>query len=172
MVAERSTGLAIPLLTRMQVKNLYLSLSLSHRDIALQTGLSEKSVGQLISRDGLPKLKAERLSKLSQAVDARVEKQLSEAEASIADTAEELALRGLNKVREAVQRSDRDAARDFQAYTGGVKNLVGVAKLIRSIDGVNTQEHGIGVSVYMLRCGDSSARSEKNITPPSVYDGI
>ena len=169
MVAVKRTGVPIPLLTRLKVRNLYLGAGLPHAQIAEQTGLTVPAVQQLVSREGLPKIRAERAAALTKATNDRVEKQLSEAEASIADTAEELALRGLNKVREAVDRGDRDAARDFQAYTGGVKNLVGVAKLIRSIDGVNTQEHGIGVSVFMLRCGD--AKTERNVTP-SVYDGI
>ena len=165
----KGRGSQIPVLTRIKVRNLYLSQSLTHREIAVQVGLEERAVGKLISADGLPALKAKRTAKLVNSSDARTEKQLTEVEHTLADEAEEIALAGLGKARDAVQRSDRDAARDFQAYTGGVKNLVGVAKLIRSIDGVNTQEHGIGVSVFMLRCGD--AKTERNVTP-SVYDGI
>ena len=170
MVAIRPKASAIPLMTRLQARSLYLGGAATHAQIAQQTGLTESSVRQLICREGWPAIRAKRALSLTEATDRQVEKKLSEAEATIAESAEEIALAGLGKARDAVQRSDRDAARDFQAYTGGVKNLVGVAKLIRSIDGVNTQEHGIGVSVFMLRCGD--AKVERSVSPVSVYDGI
>ncbi len=41
-------------------------------------------------------------------------------------------LRGLERTGEALERNDEFAAKDFQSYTAGVKNLVGVIRDVRA----------------------------------------
>ncbi len=61
---------------------------------------------------------------------------------AIAELSEQHAIRGLQKAGEALERNDRDAARDFQSYTAGVKNVVSVAKAVRET-GSDLSEGGV-----------------------------
>lgn len=126
-----NTANRIDFFTRTKVKNLYFFQEASHERIAIETGLTISAVGGLINREGWAKEKRAREQRLRKAHDARsfgVDAELVEA---IAAQSEELALSGIAQARKEVESGGDFAARNFQSWSGGVKNFVQVAKALR-----------------------------------------
>lgn len=119
------------LVTKLKVKNLYLYQDASHKEIAKRTGLTESAVGNLIHRERWSQLKKEAARQLEDTHDARAQEAQQSIVEAIGSQAEEITLSGLERAREAVKRKGKDAARDFQSWTGGVRNLVQSIKAIR-----------------------------------------
>jgi predicted DNA-binding protein YlxM (UPF0122 family) len=134
---------------RLKVRNLYLVQDLTHPEIAERTGLSLSAIRSYVSRAGLTKVKREHEAKALQVHDARAREGLDEISAAIASEAEEIALGGLDRARKAVGSRSDDAAKDFQAWTGGVRNLAQVAKLSRG-DGQVTPNGSITLNLFAV----------------------
>lgn len=133
--SAKKLPIAIPLSTKLKVKNLYLFQDAPHERIAKETGLTVKAVGDVIHREGWPKIRRERERKLTEKSDARGEQADLVIVEAIGSQAEEIALSGLERARDAVKRKGKDAAKNFQSWTGGIRNLVSAIKTIRARDG-------------------------------------
>jgi len=148
--APISRGSRIDVLAKQKAKNLYLYRNASHEEISLQCGLTVKAVGDLVSRSGWAKLKRERERRLSKAHDARSESVDTEIIEAIASESEQHALRALQKTGEALERNDRDAAKDSQAYSATAKNLVGVARAIRDPASASAGEGSTNFNLFFM----------------------
>lgn len=172
MVAEKSGSPGKPPIARKvvlnvmhkaQIRNFYLVLGLTYEEIAKRTGLTSGIVGNYISRAKLPAVKRENEKRINERQDARTEAQLDEISEAIASQSEEIALGGLTRAREEIESRDEFASKNFQSWTGGVRNLAQVAKLIRGqSDG---QPAGaVNLAVFLVRA-DRAERSEKPVAP-------
>lgn len=132
-----------PMLTRLKARNLYLIQGVSHETIAKATGLTVRQSETLASREGWAKLRKDRKQRLLASQDAHDATNSNEAIEAIGALSEQLAVRGLERVGESVERKGKFAARDFQSWSGGVRNLVGVIRDIRrpTADFVSDRAH-------------------------------
>lgn len=166
----------IPILTRIKVRNLYLNQDLPYRDIAHQCGLTEQQVGKVVIAEGLSGLRRKRKQDLISKSDARAHEQITEVAEAIASEGDEITLGALAKAKECVANGGKDAPKDFQAWTGGIRNLVTVARACRGLDSAQQQAaQGGNVSVFVLRCGDLEAKqpkAQRNITPDTTQHAL
>lgn len=171
---ERTRGKfkEIPVLIRLKARNLYLIQGLSHQEIAAQTGLTRQSSEALAHREGWVKVKRERTKRLVEKYDSRVEAAGNEAIDAIADVSTQLSMEGLGRVSEALQDRSQFAARDFQSWTGGVKNLVSIMREIRAPS--ETTPGNAGLVAFVIRVGDEApsapAKTEVNVTPVVTHN--
>lgn len=147
-------GFAIPLHSRIHAQNLYLCKGLPYREISKETGLSIEQLERLAVREGWTKKRKAQKERLARQVNERTEAVETEILESVVSLAGQHSLRGLEKTGEALERTDRDAARDFQSYTSGVKNLVSIMRDIRAPQ-AEAQE-GARLNVFVLRVGDQA----------------
>lgn len=157
-------GVAYPLATRLKVRNLYLGQALNNQDIAERTGLTARQVGQMVYRDGLAKQKRRRAEKINAAADTRANAQLEAFNEQLAEEAEEISLGALERARQSVESVGEFAAKDFQSWTGGIRNLVQAARTVRGLDNRNGQSDTNQVSIYLVR-GETLEHTIKNVTP-------
>lgn len=135
-------GPAVSILTKVKARNLYLNERLPYAAIAEQTGLTTKTLQCLASREGWTAVRRQQEKRMIESSDARANSMRADVVEAIATASEQHAIRGLQKVGESLERSDEFAAKDFQSYTAGVKNLASLAKALRepgaNIDGAQT----------------------------------
>lgn len=141
-------GARIPLLKKLQARNLYLVQGYGYKEIEHKTGIPHRSLVCLASRDGWTKERQRRHALLVKSADARIEQTSNEVIEAIASESEEIALSALGNARETLQRSDVNAARDFQAYTGGIRNLATTAKALREVQS-QAPSAGISMNFFM-----------------------
>lgn len=167
-----SKGYRIPVLTKLKARNLYLSSGLSHDAISLQTGLSHPQVAKLISREGWAKLKKSRESRLAKIAQEKQEVVDTEVVETIASEAQEIMLGGLDRAKGSLSATHEFAAKDFQSWTSGVKNLAGVITAIRGDDQgkTNVSESRGSINLFFIRPSveQASAKAEpKRVSPAS-----
>ncbi len=124
-------GPQISVLAKIKARNLYLNQGLAVPSVAKECGLSESTVRNWVK---VGKWAVERktvYSRLLSKQDAQREETGNAVIQAIASEAEEHALSAMANVKQALVREDKDAAKDFQAYTAGVKNLASTARMLR-----------------------------------------
>lgn len=168
MVARKVNPLTT--LEKIKVRNLYLFQNTSHTEIAQVMGKTTAQISQYVFRAGLTKAKRERDKKLITQSDAKVETALTAGMEAIVDECEELALSGLKRAKESVISIHKDAAKDFQAWTAGIRNVVTARNLARS-GAVNTlgndNQDTRNVALFFLS-GGTVERTEKVVTADVV----
>lgn len=148
--AEPRSKPQIPLQTRLKVRNLYLYQGLGHKEIAAKVGLTTRQCQTLVQRHKLTDLKRSINGKAVQAHNARVDADVAEIVDAVASESEEIALAGLQRAREATTSASEYAAKDFQSWTGGVRNLVNVARQARGLD-TERSAQGTTLNVFVGR---------------------
>ena len=96
--------------------------------------------------------------------------QAFEAEVSeaIAQETVDVTLSGVGRAREAVESRSEFAARDFQSWTGGIRNLVQVAKLLREPTADMNGSVQAQLNVFILRVGDQAKQVSAPVDPVSI----
>jgi predicted transcriptional regulator len=169
VMIETRKGIYIPMAVRWQIRSLYVFKGEQPIKIAKQVGLTAAQVSDYISNHGLAKERKANERKITAAHDARAsESQLIAAEA-IASQAEEIALSGLDRARDAVKRKGKDSAKNFQSWTGGIKNLVGAMKLVR---GQVDPAAGGSTTLNLFFCGLPAEKEEKQVEPIDVSSNV
>jgi hypothetical protein len=170
----RTQFLRIPVLARVKARNMYLVQGLDYKSISESTGLDIRCLYNLAKREGWTERRKEQRLKLETTTDARIkafEDQVSEA---IAQETVDVTLSGVGRAREAVESRGEFAARDFQSWTGGIRNLVQVAKLLREPSANMDGSVQAQLNVFILRVGDQGSVTrgtnlqqpeQKNVTP-------
>jgi hypothetical protein len=162
----RAPTVQIPLVTRTQVRNLYLTHCLPHKEIADRTGLKLDAVKNLIFRERWANLKVKLNKKAQESAVACAEASLTEIVQAVAMETEELTLGTLAKAKVTLERTDRDAARDLQAYSQAAKNFNGIMREARNLNASANQGEGATVNVMFVGAlPRSSQRSVTNVTP-------
>jgi hypothetical protein len=155
----------IPLPTRLKARNLYLTQGLSFKEIGEKTGLDASQIRSLVDREGWPRLKSGAKSKITAKHDARASEMVSEVVEAMASESEEIALSGLQRARQAVESQEAYAAKDFQSWTGGLRNLVQVARELRGFDSEQSRGSGATLNVFV---GRFETVSDKPAEKPAI----
>ncbi len=135
-------GPEVPILSRLQARNLYLNECLPYRTISERTGIPTVTLMRMASKEGWTAVRRAQKERLIAKQDARGNEMRDQVVDAIASASEQYAIRGLQRVGEALERTDRDAAKDFQALTAGVKNLATTARAMREPVGAGSSEQG------------------------------
>src|ERR1035441_5440744 len=159
----RAKQVSLDILTRTKLRNLYLVRGLTYSEIAKECGVSVSVVTGFIARSKLREVKKEYLAKSIADHDARTRTSLSEISEAIATQSEEIALSGLERAGKAVVSRDPTAAKDFQSWTGGVRNLAQVARLARA-DAPIEASGSISISLFNVR-GEAPVTEPKQVQP-------
>lgn len=133
-------GPTVSVLAKIKARNLYLSQGLSVPGVAEACGLSLSVVRKWAEKEGWAAERKACYSRLVAKQDAQRGAVQTVVLEAIAAHSEEHALSAMRNVGEALQRSDKDAAKDFQAYTAGVKNLASTARMLREPISANAGE--------------------------------
>lgn len=164
-VGER--GPTISILAKVKARNLYLNQGLSIAATAKEVCLAESTVRKWVERDGWRTERQASYSRLVAKTDAQaegVQKVMAEA---IASEAEENALSAMRNVRESLTRSDEFAAKDFQAYTAGVKNLASTARMLRDPAGASPGEGTTNFNLFFMQTpGPSIEKTAEKVAEP------
>lgn len=155
---------SVPLLAKLKVKNLKVVQCLSDKEIARQTGLTLGQVRGIVDRNRWTNDKREKTRKIMDGHAARMEAQVAEIVEAVASESEEIALAGLQRAREATTSASEYAAKDFQSWTGGVRNLVNVARQARGLD-TERSAQGTTLNVFV---GRFETVSDKPAEKPAI----
>lgn len=161
--APRKTGVRgpeVPLMLRLKIRTMYLNSGESLRTIAAKTGLTEKTVKQMVFKEGWTKLKCRLKETLVAQQDAERDEIVSQAMNQIKDESIAIAGESMAAIREALAAK---SSKDFQALTAGARNLVSVAKAIMLPNATNG-DGSTQVNVFVLRAGQMAAEDPKQVT--------
>ncbi len=170
-VPKLKSSVHIPLTVKLKARSLYLIHGLPYAEIGKQTGMKPQAVRNLAFYEGWTKTKAQTKAALIKRADARDQVTIDEVSEAIAIESEEIAMSGLNRSRQAAESDGKDAAKDFQAWTGGARNLVNIARACRGLDGRGgASEAGCGVTnifavgslTFNAGCNNSARGGETN----------
>ena len=157
-----SRAKVIPIGARLKARNLYINQGLPSSQVAAVTGLSADQVSQLACREGWTKIRRINEAKLSAKIDAHTDAKIDEVSQAIASECDELALNSLNCVRSALESPGENAARDAQAFSGTLKNLVTVARTVRGLDTAQAAAPSVNIAFFM---GQLQPAEPTNVTP-------
>jgi hypothetical protein len=163
---RKSAG-RIPLPVKLKARSLYLIHGLPLAEIAQQTGLTSQSVKNLAFNEGWSKTRLKAKEALVKRADARMNEEIDEVSDAIATESEEIAMSGLVRARESTQDRGEFAAKDFQAWTGGARNLVNISRACRGQDAKKADGAGesASVSFFVIRVEDAEPAAMRNVTP-------
>jgi hypothetical protein len=160
-VVPKAKQARLDVATRLKVRNLYLVQNLSYNEIAAQTGLSYNTVNSFVRRTRLADARKQIEAQSLKRHDARTHAFVDATAEAIAAQSEEIALGGLNRARDSVVSGSEYAAKDFQAWTGGVRNLVQVSRIARGEDNSNgSGSTSLTVNAYVVRCEAAQPKPE------------
>lgn len=91
---------------------------------------------------------------LVRAADTRAQTATDAVLDHLAAISEQHAVKALENVGTALERTDRDAARDSQAYSQTAKNLVGIIRDVRQPENAAGGAAGGSLNVFILRVGE------------------
>lgn len=131
---NRRNAVRIPLYTKIKARNLYVSQMLGGPEVAKATGLTCPQIYSLADREGWTKLRKELAKKAISDSTARLHAETDAVIEEIAQDNAELSLGTLGKAKVTLDRTDREAARDLQAYSQAAKNFVGMYRQARELD--------------------------------------
>lgn len=174
LIPKRGKPLLIPILTKLKARNLYLVQGLSYRLISQETGLTVPCLEKLACRNGWTKLRKEALRKAEAKQDSCIGGASAEAIEAITSLAGASAIEGLGRVEQSLQDHGPYAAKDFQSWTGGVRNLVSVMRELSTAP-AEQKTAGTTLNMFIMRAGDVAATTpvvprgtEVNVTPVST----
>ena len=120
-----------------------------------------KSVRNLIERRGWAKDRAIVRSKAEALLQAKANEHALKIVDAVGTLAEEASLGALMRAKEATQRTDKDAARDFRSWAGGARDLVMVSRQARGLDaGPNAQGNAVQVNLFSVNAVGFGVPSE------------
>jgi hypothetical protein len=153
---------------RAMVQSLYLSQFQSAQQISKQTGLTTSQVSRLCYREGWTTIRREKLAQTASLASQRADSRLTKIYDAVAVESEELVFSGLSRARDAVKGKGKFAARDFQSWSGGIRNFADISRKCRGIDRMDTLGAGsngnVNLSLFVMP-RDGIQRIEKSVTP-------
>ena len=169
------SGVAIPILVKARVRNLYLGHLLSPKEIAAQINLPVRQVQNLVFNQGWTKLRESKTKQIEARTLARIEKDTQQLVDAVAGESEELALGTLRASHNVLADvgTDPDAPRNLQALSQSAKNFVGIFRQARGLDAKQVGEGGTSqINVMFVGQLPRSAErtTERNVTPQAPVE--
>jgi len=140
---------------RAMVQRLYLTSFLSAQQIAKEVkGLTANQVSTLCHREGWTEQRRTNLAKNAASISQRASDSLAKIYSAVAVESEELIFSGLNRARESVKSKGKFSARDFQSWSGGIRNFADISRKCRGIDRADTIGAGsngnVNLSLFVM----------------------
>ena len=179
MVAEPKAKPRQPLAAKLKARSLYLIHGLPYLEIAAQTGIPAKTLRNMAVREGWTKSKRGTKERLLRQADARMAEDIAEVSEAIAVESEGIALGSLGRARKCVESDHENAAKDFQAWSGGARNLVNIARACRGLDARNggadagasvTNIFAVGTLTFGATQAKPDASEPRNVTPQDATE--
>jgi hypothetical protein len=95
--------------------------------------------------------------------------EIDEVSEAIATESEEIAMSGLKRSRESAESREKDAAKDFQAWTGGARNLVNIARACRGLDARNGNGDAAASITNIFAVGSLSFGAKPDAAPAHAH---
>lgn len=146
----RVRAFQIPLYTRLKARNLYVGQMLGAAEVGNATGLTAKQIYDLADREGWGKARIALRTKAADSAETRAQQDIDALVQEVAADTAELSLGTLAKAKITLERDDKEAARDLQAYSQAAKNFVGLYRQAKSLD-VAAQQ-GSTTNVMFISC--------------------
>jgi hypothetical protein len=152
----------IPIGAKIKARNLYLIQCIRPTEIAPLVGLTLQQVNGMIVREGWSKIKRKREAQIKANIDPRSEAQLDAVSEAIGLECDQHSLKACERIGESLERTDPNAARDFQALSVGLKNVVAVARTVRGLDTAQAAAPSVNIAFFM---GQLQPAEPTNVTP-------
>jgi hypothetical protein len=137
----------IPLAVRLKAKNLYLVQCLEPALIALQTGLTRQQIWQLASREKWVEIRREKVAAAKADLDQRASLPLDEVTDAIVRECDQHSLTALDRTGKSLSSRSKFAARDAQAFSGTLRNLVQVSRACRGLENARGLDPASSISM-------------------------
>ncbi len=156
----------IDLLTRSKARNLYVVRQLPAQEVANQTGLTQRQVWSLATREHWGKTRLQLKEKEKAASLAREEADIGELVEAVAIKSKVLSLGSLDAAIEELDGKGEDYAKNLQMLSVASKNFVGLYRQAKSLDAQSAGEGASQINVMFVGALPRSAeRSTVNVTP-------
>jgi hypothetical protein len=152
----------IPIGARSKAQVLYLNRSQTAKEIAAATGLTVEQVNGLAFREGWAQRRRDREKRIEQQTSSRVDATIDAVSSAIALECDQHSLKACERIGESLERTDPNAARDFQALSVGLKNVVAVARTVRGLDTAQAAAPSVNIAFFM---GQLQPAEPTNVTP-------
>ena len=152
----------IPIGVRLRAQNLYINRGFTPKQISEVVGLTSQQIASLAVRGGWTKTRNDRTRSITQRVESRTQAGVDAVAETIGAECDEYALGSLKRIGESLERTDPNAARDFQAYSVGLKNVVAVARTVRGLDTAQAAAPSVNIAFFM---GQLQPAEPTNVTP-------
>jgi len=157
-------GAAIPVLVRLKARALYLHECLPTRTISERTGLPVGTLNAMFRKEGWTAQRRAQEARIVAKQDTQGEAMRSEVLEAINSESVELAAESMKRIRESLTRTDDKAAKDFQAYTAGARNLVSINRAI-SAPSAGTDQQSQSFNLFFIGAPVAPSKEEpKQVT--------
>jgi hypothetical protein len=155
---------SIPPRLKAVIRTQYLLNGLSPKQIAEQgLGVSAKQISNLASSEGWARQRQSAVRALEETTNLLIDKAVVEHAQSIAAESEELAYKALDVTREGLNTGGEKGAKQAQAASNTLRNLVSVARLMRTPDA----KADLGTPSVQINFFGASRSEPKPVTPSS-----
>ncbi len=120
------------MLLKLQARALYLNEGLPYRAISARTGLAEASLHRMASQEGWVECRRAQKKRLIAAQDAKGDELRSQVEAQLAERAVLISAKALNVTEKGLDQGDLEGAKQAQAASSALKNLVTSARVLQN----------------------------------------
>lgn len=146
---------AIPLGLKLKAQNLFINKGYTPKQVAEITGLSSQQISSMAVRGRWVKSRNARLAAINERIEARSGQTISAISEAIADECDEHSLAALDRTGKALARDDQHAAKDAQAFSATLRNLVTVSRAIRAGSSDVSSQGSTQVNLFFFRPTES-----------------
>lgn len=149
---------------------MYLVKGLNPSDIAPKINVPLNAVYSWVRDNNWHKLRQNKLAQVNAKLDAAgsAMPDVDEFIANVAAESEDIALAGFDRARQAVQSDSEFAAKDFAAWTSGVKSLVGMYRTAKGLDAAANAPQSLAFAAFYL---PPAPASPKPVDAADIVDG-
>lgn len=170
--ALTSHGPEMSFVDRVKIRTLYMQEGLSGLAISKELKLHKRTVYGFIQREGLPDKRRELEAKLEKQANDKQENDFDRVSSLIASHCETHALDGLKRVGESLRkRCNEKSAKQFQAYTAGVRNLATTARALRHIGSLGTDQ-GPALNLNLFFAMTAPETEEKGVIDVTPSEAV
>lgn len=155
-------GPEIPVLLKLQARALYLNEGLPYRAISDRTGIPVETLHPMASKEGWVAARRAHKARLIASQDAKGDELRAQVEAQLAERAVLISQKALNVTEKGLDQGDLDGAKQAQAASSALKNLVTSARVLQN-PGIGSASES-SVTNFNLFFAPSGPKPEVQVT--------
>ncbi len=177
---KQKTGIlatTIPMPLRMRVRSLFVVQGLKPAQISAKVKiLTAKQVSDLANREGWITQRDAIEMQVSQEALAHTRKEVEKVVEAVGHLAEEGAVLGLERARDAATKRGKFASKDFANFAAGSRSLVAIARQARGLEdrnAANAGPSGVNVNLFFMDAPTGSpAKTERKVSPEPAQSAV